>query len=213
MASTTDAATTALTPALTMTDRTKPEIALLGTSADPPTMGHQALLEGLLVHFAKVATWASDNPMKRHNADLDQRYGLLKTLVDSIGNPRLQLVQDLSSPFAIATLEQAGERWPGCRFCFVVGSDLIPQIPQWKDAQQLVSRCNLGIVPREGWPLEEGTVENLQQLGASVRLLPLTIPATASSHVRQTQQRQQVPKCLWPLLLKQNLYGFTAPNP
>ena len=213
MASTTDAATTALTPALTMTDRTKPEIALLGTSADPPTMGHQALLEGLLQHFAKVATWASDNPMKSHNADLDQRCDLLKTLVESIANPRLQLAQDLSSPFAISTLGQAGERWPDCRFCFVVGSDLIPQIPTWKDAQQLVNRCVLGIVPREGWPLEEGAVENLQQLGASLRLLPLTIPATASSHVRQTQQRQQVPKCLWPLLLKHNLYGFTAPNP
>ncbi len=37
-------------------------IALFGTSADPPTCGHQALLEGLVAMFPKVATWASDNP-------------------------------------------------------------------------------------------------------------------------------------------------------
>ena len=39
-------------------------LALLGTSSDPPTKGHQCLLEGLLARFDKVATWASDNPMK-----------------------------------------------------------------------------------------------------------------------------------------------------
>ena len=33
-------------------------IALLGTSADPPTRGHQVLLEGLLNRYGNVATWA-----------------------------------------------------------------------------------------------------------------------------------------------------------
>ena len=66
----------AIAAALTMADLAMPEIALLGTSADPPTLGHQALLEGLLQHFGQVATWASDNPMKRHGAALDQRCDL-----------------------------------------------------------------------------------------------------------------------------------------
>lgn len=43
-------------------------IALLGTSADPPTRGHQVLLEGLLNRYDHVATWASDNPLKQHDA-------------------------------------------------------------------------------------------------------------------------------------------------
>lgn len=43
-------------------------IALLGTSADPPTRGHQVLLEGLLRRYGQVATWASDNPLKQHDA-------------------------------------------------------------------------------------------------------------------------------------------------
>ena len=52
-------------------------IALLGTSSDPPTKGHQCLLEGLLARFDRVATWASDNPMKQHAADLSMRRDLL----------------------------------------------------------------------------------------------------------------------------------------
>ena len=34
-------------------------IALFGTSADPPSTGHRALLEGLLDHYPQVVTWAS----------------------------------------------------------------------------------------------------------------------------------------------------------
>ena len=85
-------------------------IALLGTSADPPTLGHQALLEGLLGEFQRVVTWASDNPSKRHGAELKQRSDLLGCVVQTIGNPRLELAQDLSSPYAITTLERARQR-------------------------------------------------------------------------------------------------------
>ena len=55
-------------------------IALLGTSADPPTRGHQVLLEGLLNRYGQVATWASDNPLKQHDAPLELRAMLLGEL-------------------------------------------------------------------------------------------------------------------------------------
>ena len=71
------------------------DIALLGTSADPPTRGHQALLTGLLEHYPRVATWASDNPMKQHAADLSMRRDLLQALVHHIADPRLELAQEL----------------------------------------------------------------------------------------------------------------------
>ena len=51
-------------------------IALLGTSADPPTLGHQALLIGLLSLFPQVITWASNNPVKIHSASLEERHQL-----------------------------------------------------------------------------------------------------------------------------------------
>ncbi len=86
----------------------QPTLALFGTSADPPTRGHQALLEGLLQLYPTVATWASDNPLKQHGAPLEQRAALLGQLVAAIGNPRLRHQQELSSPWAITTLESGG---------------------------------------------------------------------------------------------------------
>jgi hypothetical protein len=76
----------------------QPTLALLGTSADPPTEGHRALLEGLAEHYGQVATWASDNPLKQHGAPLALRAQLLEALVQAIHDPRIQQVQALSSP-------------------------------------------------------------------------------------------------------------------
>ncbi len=183
-------------------------IALLGTSADPPTLGHQALLESLLVHFQRVATWASDNPMKRHDACLELRRELLQTLVKAIDNPRVSIVQTLSSPYTITTLERAAHLWPDHELYFVVGSDLAAQIPHWKQSELWLKRCRLGVVPRKGWPLEPKHLEQLRHLGAEITVLPLQIPETASSSIRKTIAIDQIPKPLLPLLLQHNLYGL-----
>jgi nicotinate-nucleotide adenylyltransferase len=189
-------------------------IALFGTSADPPTLGHRALLEGLLAHFPRVATWASDNPMKPRQAPLEVRIALLAALVEAIADPRLELVQELSSPWAIDTLERARQRWPGARPVFVVGSDLVPQMPSWREAARLLAGLELAVAPRQGWTLQESDLERLRALGARVEVLELPVPATASSWVRgeagQPPDPAQVPKELWPLLRRHGLYGLPS---
>jgi nicotinate-nucleotide adenylyltransferase len=189
------------------------QLALLGTSADPPTLGHQALLQQLLLHYPRVITWASDNPGKRHGAPLGQRAQLLSALVRGLAEPRLEHVQDLSSPYAITTLERAAARWPGAELVFVVGSDLAPQIPQWRQAAEVLKRCRLAVVPRVGWPLNEATASTLRQLGARLSVLPLPVPASASSALREQPDPTQIPRAVWPLVREHNLYGLDQPHP
>ena len=87
-------------------------IALLGTSADPPTHGHQALLKGLTKLFPKVITWASNNPAKQHGIPLHKRSHLLKILVEKIEDPKIEIIQKLSRPSTIKTLTIANKLWP-----------------------------------------------------------------------------------------------------
>jgi len=192
-------------------------IALFGTSADPPTHGHRALLEGLLGHYPQVATWASDNPLKHHAAPLALRQALLQAMVTAIASPQLELVQELSSPWAIETLERAGERWPARPLVFVVGSDLVPQIPRWKQAAEVLQHCRLAIAPRQGWPLQANALQTLQRLGGQLEILPLAIPASASSSLRRQADPQALPAELWPVLLQHNRgapdpYGLPPPD-
>ena len=186
------------------------KIALFGTSADPPTRGHQLLLEGLLSRYSQVATWASDNPMKQHGAALPLRASLLGALVNQIQDQRLQLVQDLSSPYTMNTLKQAAQRWPKQELVFVVGSDLAEQIPRWRESASWLPHCDLAIAPRQGWPLGSETLATLERLGSRLEVLDLVIPATASSLQRQAPEQAQIPASVWPLLLEHNLYGLSG---
>ena len=187
-------------------------IALFGTSADPPTLGHQALLKELTTIFPKVITWASDNPDKHHQIPLTKRTQLLRILVEKISHPKLELVQELSSPRTIHTLKKALKLWPEASFSFVIGSDLTVEIPKWLNAQSILNRTKIAIAIRDGWPINDNQIEEIKKLGGEIELLPFNIPESSSSKFREKPQAGLVPSELVPTLLEENLYGLADPR-
>jgi len=183
-------------------------IALIGTSADPPTCGHEALLRGLLTMFPKVITWASNNPIKNHAAPLVIRHQLLKALVDYINAPRLEVIQELSSPWTINTIKYANNSWPEANLVFVIGSDLVEQLPTWREVTDILKEVRIAIALREGWPIKESQLKRLESLGGKIDLLPLKIPGFSSSTFRTKYNISDIPQAILPLLIKQNLYGL-----
>jgi len=183
-------------------------IALFGTSADPPTLGHEALLNELTRFFPKVITWASDNPDKKHQIPLLKRTQLLRILVKKISHPKLELIQELSSPRTIHTLKKAFQLWPEANFSFVIGSDLAVQVPKWLNAKSILNKATIAIAMRDGWPISDQQLEEIKKLGGEVDLLPFRIPKSSSSNFRERPQEDLIPKELIPILLEENLYGI-----
>ena len=58
-------------------------------------------------------------------------------------------------------------------------------------------------------------LQDLERRGARLQVLPLEIPASASSELRRGlaagQRADDLPEELWPVLLQHNLYGLPAP--
>ena len=183
-------------------------IALFGTSADPPTLGHKALLSELTKIFPKVITWASDNPDKKHQLPLLKRTQLLRILVKKISNPNLELVQELSSPRTIHTLTKAFKLWPEASFSFVIGSDLAVQVPKWLNAKSILKKATIAIAMRDGWPISDQQLEVIKKLGGKIDLLSFHLPESSSSKFRERPQEVLVPQELVPFLLEENLYGL-----
>jgi nicotinate-nucleotide adenylyltransferase len=163
-------------------------VALFGTSADPPTAGHQAIIRWLSERFDWVAVWAADNPFKSHQTRLEHRVAMLQLLIADIDSRRqnIALEQELSSFRTLETVEKAKERWGDeVSLSLVIGSDLLSQLPRWYHIEDLLRQVQLLVILRPGYAVDELSLERVRQLGGDVVVASFTGPDVSSTAYRE----------------------------
>ena len=187
-------------------------VALFGTSADPPTRGHLAILCWLAQHFDEVAVWASDNPFKSHQTALDHRTEMLRLLISDLNLPRhnIQVYPELSNSRTVITVEQAQKRWQGAELTLAVGSDLVGQLPKWFRARDLLDRVKLLVVPRPGYLIVDRDLDPLRQIGADVTIAQLNAPDVSSTAYREQGETEGVTSPIQAYIDREQLYGCHA---
>ena len=126
----------------------KKSIALFGTSADPPTIGHKKILEELSKIYAYTISYVSNNPKKKHIEDISIRSHLLKTLIDDLDNPKILFNQKISSEWAVESIKKCKEIYEFNDVDFVIGSDLIQDIFYWKNFDKIILEVSFFIILR-----------------------------------------------------------------
>ncbi|WP_067763903.1 nicotinate-nucleotide adenylyltransferase [Nostoc sp. NIES-3756] len=185
------------------------KIALFGTSADPPTAGHQTILWWLSERYDWVAVWAADNPFKAHQTLLAHRAAMLRLLIADIDAPRhnIALEQDLSSFRTLETVEKAKLRWgTQTEFTLVIGSDLLSQLPRWYRIEELLQQVQLLIVPRPGYAIDESSLETVQQLGGKIAIASLTGLDVSSTAYRESGDTEALTPPIVAYIHQQHLY-------
>ena len=185
---------------------TKKRIALFGTSADPPTIGHKKILEELSNIYSCIITYASDNPKKKHKENIFFRKLLLETLTKDINNPKIIFNQELSSKWAIESIKKCKKIYAFNELDFVIGSDLIAEIFSWKDFDKIIQEVKLLIIKREGYSIESNILKMLESNGVIFEISSLNIPNISSSMVRLNNNYSDLPKSLIDIVKKNNLY-------
>ncbi|PSO70300.1 MAG: nicotinate-nucleotide adenylyltransferase [Cyanobacteria bacterium SW_12_48_29] len=186
------------------------KIALFGTSADPPTAGHKAILQWLSYYYDWVAVWASDNPFKFHQTPLEHRTRMLRLLISNIETPEnnIGLHQSLSSPRTLETVEKATEIWgTQVAYTLVIGSDLVSQIPRWYASQKLLQSVQLLVIPRPGYPIEKGELEELWRLGGQCAIAHIEPPAVSSTTYRKQGNSEAVTPPIEDYIHQEQLYA------
>ncbi|HBB35277.1 MAG TPA: nicotinate-nucleotide adenylyltransferase [Cyanobacteria bacterium UBA8803] len=164
------------------------KIALFGTSADPPTAAHKAILRWLSDCYDWVAVWASDNPFKSHQTPLEHRTKMLRVLISEIETSRynIGLHEELSSSRSLETVEKARKIWgERVELILVIGSDLVAQMPSWYQVEKLLSQVQLLVVVRPGYEINDAGLQALRKLGARVAIADFNTPAVSSTAYRE----------------------------
>ncbi|MDZ8237885.1 MAG: nicotinate-nucleotide adenylyltransferase [Nostoc sp. ChiQUE01a] len=185
------------------------KIALFGTSADPPTAGHQEILSWLSERYDWVAVWAADNPFKSHQAPLEHRAAMLQLLITDIDAPRqnIALEQQLSSLRTLETVEKAKLRWgENVELTLVIGSDLLTQLPRWYRIEDLLQEVQLLIVPRPGYTIDDSSLEVVQKLGGKMAIASLTGLDISSTAYREHGDSQALTPPVVAYINQEHLY-------
>ena len=184
-------------------------IALFGTSADPPTIGHKKILEELSKIYAFTISYVSNNPKKKHIEDISIRSHLLKTLIDDLDNPKILFNQTISSQWAVESIKKCKEIYKFNNLDFVIGSDLIKDIFYWKNFDKIILEVSFFIILREGYPVESNTLKMLDTYKVEFKISTIKIPNISSSKLRSNFNYSNLPTSLIDIVKKNNLYEST----
>ena len=181
-------------------------IALFGTSADPPTIGHKKILEELSKIYAFTISYVSNNPQKKHIEDISIRSHLLKTLIDDLDNPKILFNQKISSQWAVESIKKCKEIYKFNNLDFVIGSDLIKDIFYWKNFDKIILEVTFFIILREGYPVESNTLKMLETYRVKFKISTIKTPNISSSKFRLNFNCSNLPSSLIDIVKKNNLY-------
>ena len=181
-------------------------IALFGTSADPPTIGHKKILEELSKIYAFTISYVSNNPQKKHIEDISIRSHLLKTLIDDLDNPKILFNQKISSQWAVESIKKCKEIYKFNNLDFVIGSDLIKDIFYWKNFDKIILEVSFFIILREGYPVESNTLKMLETSKVKFKISTIKTPNISSSKFRLNFNCSNLPSSLIDIVKRNNLY-------
>jgi nicotinate-nucleotide adenylyltransferase len=194
------------------------DIALFGTSGDPPTIGHRAILQWLSPRFNLVVVWVSHNPFKSHHASLEQRISMMELTISSLkedlpGGKNVQLHPEVSNPHTLVTVNQAKQIWQNANFTLVIGADIVNQMPSWYRVSELLSQVELLVIPRQGYDIADSAIQTLESYGTKLKIAELTVPISSSTEFRQKGESANVIPAVTNYIEQESLYIWQEAKP
>jgi nicotinate-nucleotide adenylyltransferase len=132
-------------------------IGVFGGTFDPVHMGHLILAEQCRDQAGLDEVWFLPSYHPPHKAAaavtrFEQRCDMLELAVAGHPHFRIERIEkELPPPsYTAETLAELRRRHPGDEFALLMGSDGLPDLPQWYEPRRVIELANLVVIPRPG---------------------------------------------------------------
>jgi nicotinate-nucleotide adenylyltransferase len=136
-------------------------IGLLGGSFDPVHLGHLLVAQAAREELGLARLFfipAAQSPFKpeRPPTPAPERLRLLRLALAGQTWCEIdeQEIRRGGVSYTVDTVRDYAGRFPGAQLCYLIGADHVPQLPQWRAAEELARRVEFVIVPRPGQAAE-----------------------------------------------------------
>jgi len=161
-------------------------IGLLGGTFDPPHYGHLVAAQEVAWHLRLDRVLflpAGQNPLKRDapgSAAHDRCEMVRLAIADNALFELSRLDLDRPPPSYTADLLRALQA-PDRDLFFIIGGDILPELPRWREPGEILRLARLAVVNRPGAPPPERKALEALQAGARDRVHVVDIPGAAIS--------------------------------
>lgn len=172
-------------------DTEKKKVGIFGGSFDPPHVTHVLTLAsvGMKTDLDRIIVLPTPS---HHFKEYDRAFRHRSEMVSRAFEPLAHVsVKDwerkLDPPhYTAETLRWVQDRHPNWSLHFIIGGDLVEEVPQWEQSEELTDLARIIVIPRQGYPI----VDPPDELG-DFKLIELGVdlPEASSTKVRRLLER------------------------
>ncbi len=177
---------------------------VMGGSFDPVHIGHLSICQQVADHLglSKVVLMPAALPPHKSRDDMAPVEDRLVMCRLAVKNLKGLEVSDLEArrggiSYTIDTVRELTAAWgPSVEIYWIIGSDMLPDLPSWKDIQELLSMVRFAVADRQICPLGPAVWDRLREkLGekAVEKLQSCVVPVqrvdVSSTQVREMARR------------------------
>lgn len=186
------------------------KIGILGGTFNPIHIGHLILAEEVRekLRLDKIIFVPSYLPPHKDGIDIANA-GHRHTMVGlAIKNNKYFMVSDIEierdgRSYTIDTLKEFKRIYPGEELHFIIGSDLLKYLEEWKDLEDIIKLVKFIVATRPGYPLEK--------IPSHITTIPIRAVDISGFEVRRCIKggksfRYLVPEAVYKYIIKKRLY-------
>lgn len=130
-----------------------PSIGLFGGSFNPAHAGHlHVAMAGLRELDLDQVWWmvSPQNPMKPQQPRAASRAQTVEKLSLPYGMTVSHIESELGTRYTVDLIAELRARYPDRRFVYLMGSDNLTQLPEWRDWQRILKLVPVAVIARPG---------------------------------------------------------------
>lgn len=139
------------------------KVGVLGSSFNPPTMGHLATAQEVRTRLGLDKILFRPSSIRRNDKKIniadEHRWNMVKLAVegnDYFEADNYEMTVPVGHHYTYLTMRQLKEKYPNDEFYFIMGADLLEDIPtEWMHAEEFLSENKMIVVQRNGIVMHE----------------------------------------------------------
>jgi nicotinate-nucleotide adenylyltransferase len=177
--------------------RRRIRVGVLGGSFNPAHEGHRHIAELAMRRLRLDQVWllvSPGNPLKPSNgmAPFADRLAAAARIADGRRVVATGIEAGFHTRYTVDTMRLLLRQFPAVRFVWIMGADILEQLPRWRRWTDIVRRLTFVVLPRPSYSHRALAGQAAHRLGAErrpareARLLPGAAPGWVFLPVRQT---------------------------